>query len=128
MPIGGLFYDFYRSTAVRKQYVHFQNNKMAELQHAKHSGSRITFNSNLHSRVTFNFKKFVHLGCVRLTVFRNRNTWNTSWKSFVFAEILIKIVKHLLKCYFKHIFIILAASKRAKHTVLIITPRILIPE
>ena len=70
----------------------------------------------------------VFLGCVRLTVFRNRNTWNTSWKSFVFAEIHIKIVKHLLKCYFKHIFITLAASKRAKHTVLIITPRILIPE
>jgi len=43
-------------------------------------------------------------------------------------EIHIKIVKHLLKCYFKHIFIILAASKRAKHTVLITTPRILIPE
>ena len=72
----------------------------------------------------------VYLGCVRLTVFRNRNTWNTSWKSFVFVEIHIKIVKHFLKCYFKHIyiFIILAASKRAKHTVLIITPRILIPE
>ena len=30
----------------------------------------------------------------------------------------------MLKCYFKHIFIILAASKRAKHNVLIITPRI----
>jgi len=45
-----------------------------------------------------------------------------------FPEIHIKIVKHPLKCYFKHIFIILAASKRAKHTVLIITPRILIPE
>ena len=70
----------------------------------------------------------MYLGCVRLTVFRNRNTWNTSWKSFVFAEIHIKIVKNLLKCYFKHLFIILAASKRAKHTVVIITPRILIPE
>ena len=45
-----------------------------------------------------------------------------------FTEIHIKIVKHLLKCYFKRIFIILAALKRAKHTVLIITPRILIPE
>ena len=65
---------------------------------------------------------------VRLTVFRNRNTWNTSWKSLVFPEIRIKIVKHLLKCCFKHIFIILAASKRAKHTVLIITPRVFIPE
>ena len=59
-----------------------------------------------------------YLECFRLTVFRNGNTWNTSWKSFVFAEIHIKIVKHLLKCYFKHIFINLAASKRAKHTVL----------
>ena len=39
-----------------------------------------------------------------------------------------KIAKRLLKCYFKHIFIILAASKRVKHAVLIITPRILIPE
>ena len=47
---------------------------------------------------------------------------------FVFTEIHIKIVKHLLKCYFEDIFIILAALKRAKHTVLIITPRILIPE
>ena len=45
-----------------------------------------------------------------------------------YTEIHIKFVKPLLKCYFKHIFIILAASKRAKHTVLIITPRILIPE
>ena len=43
-------------------------------------------------------------------------------------EIHIKIVKHLLKFYFKHIFIILAALKRAKHTVLIIIPRILILE
>ena len=69
-----------------------------------------------------------YLGCVRLTVFRNRNTGNISLKSFVFTEIHIKIVKHLLRCYFKHIFIILAASKRAKHTILIITPHILIPE
>ena len=46
----------------------------------------------------------------------------------LFTEIHIKIVKHLLKCYFEDIFIILAASKRAKHTVLIITPCILIPE
>ena len=45
-----------------------------------------------------------------------------------FSEIHIKIVKHLLKCYFKHIFIVLAALKRAKHTVLISTIRILIPE
>ena len=44
------------------------------------------------------------LGCVRLTVFRNRNIWNISKKSFVFMEIHIKIVKHLLKCYFKHIY------------------------
>ena len=43
------------------------------------------------------------IGCVRLTVFRNRNIWNISQKSFVFTEIHIKIVKHLLKCYFKHI-------------------------
>ena len=72
----------------------------------------------------------LYLGCVRMTIFRNRNTWNipVSWKSFVFTEIHIKIAKHLLKCYFKHIFAILATSKRAKHTVLIITPRILIPE
>ena len=28
----------------------------------------------------------------------------------------------------KYIFVVLAASKRAKHAVLIITPRILIPE
>ena len=49
-------------------------------------------------------------------------------ETFVFTEIHIKIVKHPLKRYFKHIFIILAALKRAKHTVLIITPRILIPE
>ena len=41
----------------------------------------------------------------------------------------LEIVKHLLKYCLKHIFIILAASKRTKHTVLkIITPRILIPE
>ena len=47
----------------------------------------------------------MHAWSVRLTVFRNRNTWNTSWKSLVFAEIHIKIVKHLLKCYyFKHYF------------------------
>ena len=46
-----------------------------------------------------------------------------------FTEIHIKIVKDLLKCYFKHIFIVLAASKRAKQlNRLIITPRILIPE
>ena len=51
-----------------------------------------------------------------------------SLKSFVFLEIHVKIIKHLLKRYFKHISIILAASKRAKHTVFIITPRILIPE
>ena len=69
-----------------------------------------------------------NLGCVRLTVFRNRNTWNISLKSFIFTEIHIKIVKHLLKCYFKHIFTTLAASRRAKYTVLIINPRILIPE
>ena len=56
------------------------------------------------------------------------STWNISWKSFICTGIHIKIVKHLLKFYFKHIFITLAASKRAKHTVLIITPRILIPE
>ena len=43
-------------------------------------------------------------------------------------EIHIKIVKHLLKCYFKHIFIIIAASKHVKHTILIIIPHILIPE
>ena len=53
-----------------------------------------------------------HLGCVRLTVFRNRNKWNRSYKSFVFTEIHMKIVKHLLQCYFRHIFIILVASKR----------------
>ena len=41
-------------------------------------------------------------------------------------EYKIRIAKHLLKCYFKHIFIILAASKRVKHTVLMITPSILI--
>ena len=45
-----------------------------------------------------------------------------------FTVIHIKIVKHPLKCYFKHIFVVLAASKHAKKTVLIITPRILIPE
>ena len=49
-------------------------------------------------------------------------------ESFVFTEIHIKIVKHLLKSYITRIFIILAASKRAKHTFLIITPRILIPD
>ena len=49
---------------------------------------------------------------VRLTVFRNRNTWKRKEKSFVFTEIHIKIVKHLLTCYFKHIFFILVASKR----------------
>ena len=38
--------------------------------------------------------------------------WNRSQKSFLFTEIHIRIVKHLLKCYFKHIFIILVASKR----------------
>ena len=38
-------------------------------------------------------------GCVRLTVFRDRNTWNMSLKSFVFLEIHIKIIKHLLKRY-----------------------------
>ena len=70
----------------------------------------------------------LNLGCVRLTVFRNKNTWNISYKYFVFTEIHIQIVKRPLKRYFKHIFIILAALKRAKHTVFIITPRILIPE
>ena len=40
----------------------------------------------------------------------------------------MKIVKHPLKCYFKHIFIILAVLKGAKHIVLIITRSILIPE
>ena len=58
------------------------------------------------------------LGCVRLTVFRNRNTGNISYKSFVFTETHIKIVEYLLKCYFQHIFIILAALKRAKHVFL----------
>ena len=38
----------------------------------------------------------VSLGCVLLTVFRNRNIENRSYKSFVFTEIHIKIVKHLL--------------------------------
>ena len=47
---------------------------------------------------------------------------------FFLTEIHNKIFKQLLKCYLKHIFIILAALKRAKHTVLIITPRVLIPE
>ena len=49
-------------------------------------------------------------------------------ETFVFTEIYIKIVKRLRKCYFKHIFIIFSALKRLKHTALIITPRILIPE
>ena len=31
---------------------------------------------------------------------------------FFFTEIHIKIVKHLLKSYFKHLFVILAALKR----------------
>ena len=30
------------------------------------------------------------LGCVRLTVIRKRNTWNISYKPFVFTEIHIK--------------------------------------
>ena len=45
-----------------------------------------------------------------------------------FTEVHVKVLKQRLKWYFKHIFIILAASKRARHTVLIIMPRILIPE
>ena len=49
-----------------------------------------------------------------MTVFWNKNTWNRSKKAFVFTEIQIKIVKQLLKCYFKHIFIIFVASKRQK--------------
>ena len=39
---------------------------------------------------------------------------NRSKKAFVFTEIRIKIVKQVLKCYFKHIFIIFVASKRQK--------------
>ena len=39
-------------------------------------------------------------------------TWNRSWISFVFVGIHINIVKHLLKCYFKHGFIIPVAAKR----------------
>ena len=62
---------------------------------------------NCHSflhycRYMYSLKLMINLGCVRLTVFRNR-----SQKSFVFMAIHIKIVKHLLNCYFKHIFIIL---------------------
>ena len=34
----------------------------------------------------------------------------------VFRETKIKIVKHPLKCYFKHIFIILVASKRQTYS------------
>ena len=96
----------------------------------------VTFNKNeccwkeILQRCLFSQQvKITHnQGCVRLTVFRDRNTWNMSLKSFVFLEIHVKIIKHLLKRYFKHISIILAASKHAKHTVFIITPRILIPE
>ena len=54
------------------------------------------------------------LGFVRLAVFRNRNTWNRTQKSFAFTEIHTKIVKHLLKCYFKHIFIIFFSSVRER--------------
>ena len=49
-----------------------------------------------------------------MTVFWNKNTWSRSKKAFVFTEIHVKIVKQLLKCYFKHIFIIFVASKRQK--------------
>ena len=71
-------------------------------------------------RVPKAHKKPRVLRCVRLTVFRNRNTCNRSSKSFVFAEIHIKIVEHPLKCYFKHsIFIILVnLLPNAKHDVL----------
>ena len=49
-------------------------------------------------------------------------------KSFVFTEIHIKNVEHLLKCYFKPIFVILVASKRQTYRFEFITSRILIPE
>ena len=57
------------------------------------------------------------LGCVRLAVFwnRNRNTWRRRKLEilrFCGNRIYIKTVKHLLKWYFKLIFIILVASKR----------------
>ena len=40
----------------------------------------------------------------------------------------MKVVKHLLKCYFKHIFIILVASKRQTYRFKSSLHRILIPE
>ena len=54
----------------------------------------------------------LHLGCVRLTVFRNRNTWNKKSQILRFYGDSHQNFKHLLRWYFKHIFIILAASKR----------------
>ena len=83
---------------------------------------------NCNTFGTRSIPSIIDLGCIRLTVFRNRITWNTSYKSFVFTEIHIKNVKHLLKCYFKHIFIILVASKRQTYRFEFITSHILIPE
>ena len=51
------------------------------------------------------------LGCVRSTLFWNRNSWNTVINPSFYGDSHY-ISKHLLKCYFKHIFIIFVASKR----------------
>ena len=60
----------------------------------------------------------VSLGCVLLTrVFRNRNLGNRSYKSFLFTEIDITFVKHLLNVIL-NISLLFLLLQNARRTVL----------